>query len=114
MTLLCSIAPALALSVGRDDIPAAIERLQAEGKSLAKERQKLREELATYHATRLAVEEMIQDNLRLVRRIFTDRDREYVRLLASRADRDRSPDHRALHLRRNRPAQESFSPAARI
>jgi alanyl-tRNA synthetase len=74
----------LALSVGSDDIPAAIERFQAEGKFSVKERQRLREELASYHATRLAVEEMIQDNLRLVRRTFTDRDREYVRLLASR------------------------------
>jgi alanyl-tRNA synthetase len=74
----------LALSVGRDDIPAAIERLQSEAKSSVKERQKLREDLAGYHAVRLAVEEMIRDNLRLVRRVFTDRDREYVRLLASR------------------------------
>jgi len=72
------------LSIGRDDLPAAIERLQAETKSSTKERQKLREELASYHATRLAVEEMIVDNLRLVRRTFTDRDRDYVRLLASR------------------------------
>jgi alanyl-tRNA synthetase len=72
------------LSVGGGDIPAAIERLQAEAKASAKERQKLREELATYHATRLAVEEMIQNNLRLVRRTFADRDRDYVRLLASR------------------------------
>jgi alanyl-tRNA synthetase len=70
--------------VGRDDIPAAIERLQSEAKSSVKERQKLREDLAGYHAVRLAVEEMIRDNLRLVRRVFTDRDREYVRLLASR------------------------------
>ena len=75
---------ASALSIGRDDIPSAIERLQAEAKSSAKERQKLREELASYHATRLAVEVMIEDNLRLVRRTFADRDRDYVRLLASR------------------------------
>jgi len=75
---------AAALSIGQDDIPAAIERLQSEAKSLSKDRQKLREELAGYHATRLAIEEMIQDNLRLVRRTFPDRDREYVRLLASR------------------------------
>ena len=75
---------ATALSIGRDDIPAAIERLQSEVKSSTKDRQRLREDLATYHATRLAVEEMIKDNLRLVRRTFTDRDREYVRLLASR------------------------------
>jgi alanyl-tRNA synthetase len=73
-----------ALSIGRDDIPATVERLLSESKSSAKERQKLREELASYHATRLAIEEMIQDNLRLVRRTFTERDRDYVRLLASR------------------------------
>jgi alanyl-tRNA synthetase len=73
-----------ALSVGSADIPAAVERLQAEAKASIKDRQRLREDLATYHATRLAVEEMIQDNLRLVRRTFSDRDREYVRLLASR------------------------------
>jgi alanyl-tRNA synthetase len=72
------------LSIGRDDIPTAIERLQAEAKSVAKDRQKLREDLASYHATRLAVEEMIKDNLRLIRRTFIDRDRDYVRMLASR------------------------------
>ncbi|MFY9937770.1 MAG: DHHA1 domain-containing protein [Silvibacterium sp.] len=75
---------AATLSISPADIPAAIERLQAEGKSLAKACQKLREDLATYHAIRLAVEEMIQDNLRLVRRVFTHHDREYVRILASR------------------------------
>ena len=75
---------AAALSIGRDDIPAAIERLQSEFKSSTKDRQRLREDLATYHATRLAVEEMIRDNLRLVRRTFAERDRDYVRLLASR------------------------------
>jgi alanyl-tRNA synthetase len=75
---------AAVLSIGRNDVPGAIERLQADAKVSAKERQKLREELATYHATRLAIEDMIKDNLRLVRRTFADRDREYVRLLASR------------------------------
>ena len=75
---------AAAFSIGRNDVPGAIERLQAEAKASAKERQKLREELATYHATRLAIEDMIKDNLRLIRRTFADRDREYVRLLASR------------------------------
>src|SRR5271170_4879454 len=75
---------AAALSIGPNDIPAVIARFQSEAKSSAKERQKLREELAGYHATRLAIEVMIQDNLRLVRRTFPDRDREYVRLLASR------------------------------
>jgi alanyl-tRNA synthetase len=73
-----------ALSTGPDGIPAAVERLLAEGKSAAKARVKLREELANYHASRLVVEELIQGHLRLIRRVFPDRDRDYVKLLASR------------------------------
>jgi alanyl-tRNA synthetase len=71
------------LSIGADDVPAAIERMKAEVKLSEKERQKLREELATYHAVRLLVEEQNKGGLRLVSRTFTDRDPEYVRLLAS-------------------------------
>ncbi len=71
------------LSIAGSDLPAAIERFQTEAKAATKERQKFREELASYHATRLAVEEMIEDNLRLVRRTFTDRDPEYIRVLAN-------------------------------
>ena len=73
-----------ALSTGSEGVPAAVERLLAEGKSSAKARMKLREELANYHAARLVVEELIHRHLRLVRRIFPDRDRDYVKLLASR------------------------------
>lgn len=72
------------LSTPRADVPAGIERLAAEAKSGAKEQRKLREELAMYHAARLAVEEQIVNRLRLVRRTFADRDAEYVKLLASR------------------------------
>lgn len=72
------------VSAGMTDLPAAIERLQGEAKSTAKERQRLREELATYQAIQLAVEVQIQHGLRLVSRIYHDRDREYIRLLASR------------------------------
>ena len=72
------------LSTKADEIPAAVERLLAEVKTSAKEKHRMREELATYHATRLVVEEMIEDNLRLVCRMFADRDREYVKTLASR------------------------------
>lgn len=81
-TLLGSAAGAL--SVGTADLPDAIARLQREGKALGKERLRLLDELASYHATRLAVEVMIERNLRLVQRIFTDHDAEYVRLLASK------------------------------
>jgi alanyl-tRNA synthetase len=73
-----------ALSRKPEEIPAGVERLLAEAKASAKEKQRMREELATYHATRLVVEEMIQDNLRFVCRMFADRDPEYIRVLASR------------------------------
>jgi len=72
------------LSIGNVDVPAAIERMKAEAKAAEKERQKLRDELAGYHAARLAVEVQPRDGLRFVRRTFTDRDSEYVRLLASK------------------------------
>jgi alanyl-tRNA synthetase len=75
---------AASLSNRPDQIPASIERMLAEAKVAAKEKQKLRDEVTTYHATRLVVEEMIQDNLRLVCRLFADRDRDYIRSLASR------------------------------
>src|SRR6185312_9943908 len=73
-----------ALSAGADEIPAAIERLRNDAKSGEKERQRLREELAGYHASRLAVEEQPSGGLRFVRRVFADRDPDYVRLLASK------------------------------
>jgi alanyl-tRNA synthetase len=74
-------------SVGRADLPAALARMKAESKSSAKERQTLREDLANYHAARLIVEDPPQDDLRIVRRIFLDRDAEYIKLLASRVAR---------------------------
>jgi alanyl-tRNA synthetase len=72
------------LSAGGPDIPAAVERLKAEARGGAKERQRLREELADYHASRLAVEVPIEHGVRLVDRSWKDRDRDYIRLLASR------------------------------
>jgi alanyl-tRNA synthetase len=72
------------VSVGRADLPAALARVKAEAKAAAKERQALREELANYHATRLVVEDPPQHDLRIVRRIFPDRDADYIKLLASR------------------------------
>jgi alanyl-tRNA synthetase len=71
-------------SVGRTDLPAALARIKAEIRTAAKERQGLREDLANYHASRLLVEDPPHDDLRIVRRIFADRDADYVKLLASR------------------------------
>jgi alanyl-tRNA synthetase len=76
-------ACAAQLSTPRTEVTGAVERVLSEAKAGAKDRQKLREELAGYHATRLAVEERIVDHLRLVRRVFADRDADYVKLLAS-------------------------------
>jgi alanyl-tRNA synthetase len=73
-----------ALSVGAPEIPAAVERLKTEVKASAKASQRLREDLADYHAARLAVEVPIDAGLRIVERSWKDRDRDYVRLLASR------------------------------
>ena len=77
------------LSVGRADLPAALARIKAEIRAATKERQALREDLASYHASRLLVEYPPHPNpenqdLRIVRRIFPDRDADYVKLLASR------------------------------
>ena len=72
------------LSSGTAELPAAVERLLTDGKTNAKERQKLREELAVFHAASLAQENPIENGLRLIQRTFKDRDRDYVRVLASR------------------------------
>jgi len=72
------------LSTGAPDLPAAVERLVAEGKVSARERQRLREELAAFHGAKLATETPVEGGLRLVLRAWKDRDRDFVRLLASR------------------------------
>jgi alanyl-tRNA synthetase len=73
-----------ALSAVPADMPAAVERLKNDSKNTTKERQRLREELADYHASRLAVEVPIDNGVRIVDRVWKDRDPEYCRLLASR------------------------------
>lgn len=72
------------LSTPQAEVFSGVERLLAEVKTKSKEQQRLREELANYHVARLAVEEQVVDHLRVVQRVFADRDMEYVKLLASR------------------------------
>jgi alanyl-tRNA synthetase len=72
------------LSTGATELPAAVGRLLSEGKEGAKERQKLREELAAFQAQALAMETPIENKLRLVIRAWKDHDRDFVKLLASR------------------------------
>jgi alanyl-tRNA synthetase len=75
---------AAALSVGRLDVAEAVERLLAEGKAANKVRQKLTEELAGYHAESLILEHPLQEGRRIVRRLLTEHDAAYLKLLASR------------------------------
>jgi alanyl-tRNA synthetase len=77
-------AVAKSLSGHRGSLPEMVERKLLDAKADAKEKQKLREELADYHAARLLVEDPVERGLRIVHRNFTDRDAMYVKLLASR------------------------------
>ncbi len=72
------------LSVGAQELPASVNRLLVDAKAAAKERLKLREELAVFQGAQLATEVPVEKGLRLVVREWKDRDRDYVRLLASR------------------------------
>ena len=72
------------LSTGAAELPSAVARLLAEGKSGVKERQRLREELADLQAAVLVAEVPVENGLRLVVRTWKDRDRDFIRLLASR------------------------------
>jgi alanyl-tRNA synthetase len=72
------------LSIPRGQVPQTIERLLSEAKHAAKERQKLREELAGFEAAELLTKAAVQDGLHIVRRQFQEHDAEYVKLLASR------------------------------
>jgi alanyl-tRNA synthetase len=71
------------LSTGATELAPTVGRLLTEAKSNAKERQKLREELAAFQASRLVMEVSIENGLRLVVRGWRDRDRDYIKLLAS-------------------------------
>jgi alanyl-tRNA synthetase len=72
------------LTTGATELPAAVRRLLSDGKARTREHQKLREELAVFQAATLAADVPIDNGLRLVVRAWKDRDRDYVRLLASR------------------------------
>jgi alanyl-tRNA synthetase len=72
------------LSAGGSDVPTAVRRLLQDAKANAKGRQKLHEELAAFQAVSLIKDVPIDNGLRLVVRAWRDRDRDYVKLLASR------------------------------
>ena len=72
------------LSTGTPELAATVGRLLSEGKASARERQKLREELAVFQAARLSLAVPVENGLRLIISAWSDRDRDYVKLLASR------------------------------
>jgi alanyl-tRNA synthetase len=73
------------LSTGAPELPGLIKQMLADSKAAAKERQKLREELATYQAAEIVNEAAVENGLRIIVRGWKDRDRDFVKLLASRA-----------------------------
>lgn len=72
------------LSTGAPELPATVSRLLDDAKASARKCQKLREELAVFHAAGITAETPAENGLRLVMREWKDQDREFVRLLASR------------------------------
>ncbi|WP_109485306.1 DHHA1 domain-containing protein [Occallatibacter savannae] len=73
------------LSSGAPDLPSLVKQMLADSKAAAKERQRLREELAAYQAAEVVKDAMFENGLRLIIRGWKDRDRDFVKLLASRA-----------------------------
>jgi alanyl-tRNA synthetase len=72
------------LSTGAAEMPSAVARMLAEAKAGVRERQRLREELAELQGAKLAAEAPLENGLRLLVRAWKDRDRDFVRVLASR------------------------------
>jgi alanyl-tRNA synthetase len=75
------------LSVGFEEVPQAIQRLQTEAKQSAKHTLKLTNELARYHATELIAQTPIKDGRRLIQLQLTAADQadaSYAKMLASK------------------------------
>jgi alanyl-tRNA synthetase len=72
------------LSVGRLEVPEAIERLLSDAKAASKTQQKLLGDLAGLEAASLLAETPEKDGRKVIRHIFRDHDADYLKLLASR------------------------------
>lgn len=73
-----------ALSIPASDLPAAIQRLLAENKALAKELHASHEDLAVYEAKTLIAETPLTATLRLIQRELPGRDLSALKMLASK------------------------------
>jgi alanyl-tRNA synthetase len=85
---------ALHLSVGVEDLPETMERLQSEARTIRKERDRLRELLLDYEAAALTASAQLIGSVSLVRKVFDLREMEEVRRLATRIANH--PGHVAL------------------
>jgi alanyl-tRNA synthetase len=75
------------LSVGFEEVPEAIQRLQADAKQAAKHTLKLTNELAQYQAAQLITQTPVEDGLRLIQlqlHAANQVDASYAKLLASK------------------------------
>jgi alanyl-tRNA synthetase len=77
-----------ALSIPASQLPQSIERLLAEAKDAAKERQKLREEVARYEASELLAQAPVEDGFHIIRKQCAAHDADYVKLLATKLAAD--------------------------
>jgi alanyl-tRNA synthetase len=73
------------LSTGAPELPGLVKQMLADSKAATKERQRLREELATYQAAEIVKQTPLEDGIRLIVNGWKDRDRDFVKFLASRA-----------------------------
>ena len=77
-------AVALKLSVGRDEAEASVMRLIEEGKRLSRRVRELGEIAAKVEAADLLAAVSVSNGVRLVEKVFTDRDVEEAKLIAHR------------------------------
>jgi len=101
---------ALHLTVGIEELPEAIERLQAECRLVRKERDRLRELLLDYEAAALTAGAQLIGPVSLVRKVFEKREMEEVRRLATRIANH--PGHVALLSVKGDKAQLIFARSA--
>jgi alanyl-tRNA synthetase len=85
---------ALHLTVGVEELPQAIERLQIEARTVRKERDRLRELLLDHEAVALIASAQVIGPVSVVREVFKTREVEEVRRLATRIASQ--PGHVAL------------------
>jgi alanyl-tRNA synthetase len=72
------------LSTGAPELPGLIKQMLADSKTATKERQRLREELATYQASELVKGAPVENGIRFISHGWKDRNRDHVRMLAVR------------------------------